>query len=64
MHVLLSWGFTLTNSMVIVENGPFDERGGEERKGKEREGNSNKKKSTREIYDNILRYEPGQRLPN
>jgi hypothetical protein len=50
--------------MVIVENGPFDERGGEERKGKEREGNSNKKKSTREIYDNILRYEPGQRLPN
>jgi hypothetical protein len=32
-------------------------------KGEEREGKS-KKKSTREMYDNILRYEPGQRLPN
>jgi hypothetical protein len=46
--------------MVIVESGRFDERGGEERKG----NGISKKKSTREIYDNMLRYEPGQRLPN
>ncbi len=51
--------------MVIVENGRFDERGGEGRGGEERKGKGiSKKKSTREIHDNTLRYEPGQRLPN
>lgn len=38
---------------------------GEGRKGMGRKGKGIlKRKAQREIYDNILRYEPGQRLPN